>query len=186
MELFPELKLGLLNGWIFLGLLTLVDGICFLVFPKAVVKRLWDRSGWERKQVIFTVMGKGAALVCLSLIVLTPLKIGTAVFAVGAAMAALGLIGVTLALIQFRNTPFNQPVSQGLYRISRHPQIVMASAVLLGACIAIGSWTALIAFSVARALSHFGIVAEEEACLKQYGEPYQTYMQRVPRYFVFF
>ncbi|MBN1920981.1 MAG: DUF1295 domain-containing protein [Anaerolineae bacterium] len=186
MEVFPELKLGLLNGWLFLGALVLVDGICFLVFPKAVVKRLWDRSGWERKQVIFTVMGKVAALVCLVLIVLTPLKIGTTVFAVSVVMAAVGLIGVALALIHFRNTPFDQPVSQGLYRISRHPQIVMASAVLLGACIAIGSWTALIAFFIARALSHFGILAEEEACLKQYGEPYQTYMQRVPRYFVFF
>jgi protein-S-isoprenylcysteine O-methyltransferase Ste14 len=186
MELYPELKLGLLNGWLFLGALVLVDSICFLVFPKAVVKRLWDRSGWERKQVIFTVMGKGAALICLSLLVLTPLKIGTTVFALGAAIATLGLIGVALALVNFRNTPFDQPVSQGLYRISRHPQIVMASAVLLGACIAIGSWTALIAFFVARALSHFGILAEEEACLKQYGEPYRTYMQHVPRYFVFF
>ena len=62
----------------------------------------------------------------------------------------------------------------------------MASVVLLGACIAIGSWTAVIALAVARILSHFGIVAEEEICLKQYGDSYRAYMQRVPRYFVFF
>jgi len=186
MELFPELKFGLLNGWIFLVLLGLVDGICFLIFPKDVVKRLWDRSGWSQKQVVFTVLGKLCALVCLILIVFTPLKLGTPVFIIGAIVAGLGLLGLLVALLNFKNTPFDQPVSPGLYRISRHPQIVMASVVLLGACIAIGSWTALVALVVARILSHFGIVAEEEICLKQYGDSYRAYMQRVPRYFVFF
>ena len=77
MELFPDLRLGWLNGWIFLGLLCLVEGTCFLVFPKDVVKRLFDRSGWSQKQVVFTVIGKVCALVTLILIVFTPLKLGT-------------------------------------------------------------------------------------------------------------
>ena len=186
MELFPELKFGLFNGWIFIVLLGLVDGICFLVFPKDVVKRLFDRSGWSQKQVVFTVIGKVCALVTLILIVFTPLKLGTPVFIVGAIVTGLGLLGLLIALLNFKNTPFGQPVSQGLYRISRHPQIVMASTVLLGACIAIGSWSALIALVAARVFSHFGIVAEEEICLKQYGDSYRAYMQRVPRYFVLF
>jgi len=186
MELFPELKFGWLNGWIFLGLLCLADGVCFLLFPRDVVKRLFDRSGWSQKQIVFTVIGKVCALVCLLSIVFTPLKLGTPVFIIGAIVAGLGLLGLFVALLNFKNTPFEQPVSQGLYRISRHPQIVMASVVLLGACIAIGSWTAVIALAVARILSHFGIVAEEEICLKQYGDSYRVYMQRVPRYFVFF
>lgn len=186
MELFPELKFGLLNGWIFLGLLGLADGICFLIFPKDVVRRLFDRSGWSQKQIVFTVIGKVCALGSLILIVFTPLKVGTPVFVVGALVTALGLIGLVVALLNFKATPFGQPVSQGLYCISRHPQIVMSTVVLLGACIAIGSWAAFIALAVARVLSHFGIVAEEEICLKQYGESYRAYMQRVPRYFVFF
>jgi protein-S-isoprenylcysteine O-methyltransferase Ste14 len=62
----------------------------------------------------------------------------------------------------------------------------MASVVLLGACIAIGSWPALIMLAAARLLSHLGIVVEEEACLKQYGEPYRAYLKQVPRYFVLF
>jgi protein-S-isoprenylcysteine O-methyltransferase Ste14 len=167
-------------------LLCLVDGICFLVFPKTVVKRLFDRSDWSQKQVIFTVIGKLCALVCLILLVFTPLKLGTPVFIVGAIVTGLGLLGLLVSLLNFKNTPFDQPVSQGLYKISRHPQIVMTSVVLLGACIAIGSWIALIALAVARILSHFGIVAEEEICLKQYGDSYRAYMQRVPRYFMFF
>lgn len=86
----------------------------------------------------------------------------------------------------FKNTPPDEPVERGIYRLSRHPQIVMSSVVLLGDCIAVGSWSALLLLLVARVFGHFGILAEEEVCLRQYGDAYRTYMERVPRYFVFF
>jgi len=35
---------------------------------------------------------------------------------------------------------------------------------------AIGSWLALFALVMSRLLQHFGILAEEEVCLRQYGE----------------
>lgn len=186
MELWPELKLGVLNGWIVLALLVLTDGLCFLVFPRDVVQRLFDRSGWSRKQVTFTVLGKVCALACLALLVATPLKIGTPVVVIGAVVSLLGCLGLAVALVNFRNTPSDQPVERGLYRISRHPQIVMSSFVLLGGAIAVGSWAALLALIAARVGGHFGILGEEEVCLGQYGEPYRAYLQRVPRYFLFF
>lgn len=186
MELMPALRLGLLNGWLLMVPLVLADGILFLVFPKEIVARLWDRSGWSQKQVAYTVLGKLFALITIALLVLTPLKLGSPVFIAGVALVALGVAGVVKALFDFRNTPLGQPVTRGVYRISRHPQIVSASLVILGATIAIGSWTALLALVAARALSHFSILAEEDVCLRQYGEPYRAYLERVPRYFVFF
>lgn len=181
-----DLRLGWLNGWIPLALLALTDGVLFLAFPRDVVTRLFDRSGWSRKQTVFTVAGKLCALVCLGLLIFTPLKVGSPVFVVGAVVVVLGLAGLAKALFDFRNTPPGEPVTRGLYTLSRHPQIVMASVVLLGACIAVGSWPALVMLGAARVLSHFGILAEEEVCLRCYGEAYRAYMQRVPRYFVFF
>jgi protein-S-isoprenylcysteine O-methyltransferase Ste14 len=186
MELIPDLRIGWLNGWLTLVLLGLIEGILFLVFPKKVVARLFDRSGWSQKQITFTIAGKLCAFVCLVLIFLTPLKVGSPVFMIGTFLIALGLIGLIKALFDYRNTQLDEPVTCGLYRVSRHPQIVMASVVLLGACIAIGSWPALIMLVAARLLSHLGIVAEEEICLKQYGDAYRAYLKRVPRYFVFF
>jgi protein-S-isoprenylcysteine O-methyltransferase Ste14 len=186
MELMPALRFGWLNGWIFLVLLVLTDGILFLVFPKKVVTRLFDRSGWSQMQIVFTVVGKLCALICLIFIIFTPLKIGFSVFVIGAVVTALGLVGLAKALFDFRTTPVDEPVTRGIYRISRHPQIVMSSVVLLGACIAIGSWTALLLLAVARVFSHLGILGEEDVCLKQYGDSYRVYMERVPRYFVFF
>lgn len=186
MEWVPTLEIGWLNGWLLLGLLALTDGILFLVFPRAVVTRLFDRSGWSQKQVVFTVIGKLCALGCLVLIVFAPLKIGSPVFIVGIVVTVLGLVGLAKALFDFKNTPPGQPVTRGLYTVSRHPQIVMSSVVLLGACIAIGSWLALFLLAAARLFSHLGILAEEEVCLKQYGDSYRAYMESVPRYFVFF
>jgi protein-S-isoprenylcysteine O-methyltransferase Ste14 len=186
MALFPDLSFGWLNGWIVLALLGLADGICFVVFPKDVVKRLWDRSGWSQKQVVFTVIGKLCALVCLVLLICTPLKVGSAAFWVGSAVTAMGLVGLVTALLNFRNTPLDQPVARGLYRVSRHPQIVMASLVLLGGAIAVGSWAVVIALLAGRVFGHLSILAEEEVCLRQYGDVYQGYMEQVARYFVLF
>jgi hypothetical protein len=58
MELMPNLSLGWLNGWLALVLLCLTEGVLFLVFPRKVVARLFDRSGWSRKQKAFTIAGK--------------------------------------------------------------------------------------------------------------------------------
>jgi protein-S-isoprenylcysteine O-methyltransferase Ste14 len=186
MELFPRLSLGWLNGWSALALLAATDGVLFASFPKPVVARLWDRSGWSRKQEVFTVIGKLISLGGLVLIVFTPLKIGTPVFVLGAVAVLLGLAGVIASVINFAGTPLDEPVTRGLYRISRHPQIVGAGLVLLGASIAIGSWAAVILWAAGHLFGHWGILAEEEICLKQYGESYRQYLNRVPRYFLFF
>jgi protein-S-isoprenylcysteine O-methyltransferase Ste14 len=186
MEFFPSLKFGWMNGWLGPALLALTDGFLFAIFPKEVVARLFDRSGWPRKQVVFTVLGKLCALFCIVLLVFSPLKTRSCVFLMGLILTGAGLAGLTIALFAFRNTPADQPVTRGIYTVSRHPQIVMSSGVLLGACIAVGSWLALLLLLVARLLSHFGILAEEEVCLKQYGDAYRAYMRQVPRYFLFF
>ena len=186
MELWPALELDWLNGWISLALLALTDGVLFLSFGRGVTARLWDRSGWSRKQVRWTVVGKLCALAGILLLIWTPLKVGTGVFWVGAVVTLLGLAGLISALFAFRNTPPSQPVTGGIYCLSRHPQIVMAAMVLLGGCIAIGSWPALLAVLAGRVFGHLSILAEEEVCLQQYGEAYRAYMNRVPRYFLVF
>lgn len=182
----PTFQIGWLNGWILLVLLVLTDGVLFLSFPKPVVARLFDRSGWSQKQATLTVLSKLCALFCIVSIVLTPLKIGSPVFIAGIILVAMGLAGLVKAVLDFRHTPLDQPVVRGLYRISRHPQMVMASVVILGACLAIGSGAAVIAFAATKVLGHYGILAEEEVCLRRYGDDYRAYLQRVPRYLVFF
>jgi protein-S-isoprenylcysteine O-methyltransferase Ste14 len=186
MELIPALKLGWLNGWILLAFEFLIQGSLLLIFPKKVVARLFDRSGWSPKQRIFTVIGKLFSVACLALIILTPLKIHSDAFIVGLALYVIGLAGLVTAMLNFKDTPPDQPVTKGVYRMSRHPQIVSLFVIFLGICVAIGSWMALFMLVMSKMFQHLGILAEEEACLKRYGEPYRAFMARVPRYFLFF
>ena len=164
----------------------MIQGFLLLVFPKDVVSRLFDRSGWSEKQRILTIIGKMFSLGCLILIILTPLRINSIAFIVGLILYAVGLAGLVVAMLNFKDTPLNQPVTKGVYKISRHPQIVALFVIFLGICVAIGSWAALFTLMVSKLLQHFGILAEEEICLRRYGESYRAYIERIPRYFLFF
>jgi len=98
----------------------------------------------------------------------------------------MGTIGFLIALFNFKKSPFNEPITNGLYKISRNPQLVMMYIVSLGNCLAIGSWTALILFILSIIAGHFRILGEEKRLTEQYGESYLKYKKKVPRYFIFF
>ena len=186
MELFPALQIGWLNGWLLLCILYSIFGILLLVFPKEVVRRLYDRSGWSRRQRVLILIGKLIAPVWFPLVIFTPLKIGTPVFVLGIVVFALGLAGFVVALFNYKNTPLDQPVTRGLYRISRNPQQFMLLVSAVGISIAIGSWLSLLMLLLGLVFTHLKILAEEASCLRQYGDSYRAYMERVPRYFLFF
>ena len=111
MEWMPELGLGWVNGWIPICLLYGVFGLLLVTFPKDVVARLYDRSGWTRKQRVRTAIGKLPALAYLGLIIYTPLKPAETVFVVGSIVFALGLAGFVVALFNFKDTPADQPIT---------------------------------------------------------------------------
>lgn len=184
MELIPSLEIGWLNGWILLCLLYLIFCVFLTTFPKEVRARLfyYDRSRWSKKQRIFYVMGRVSVLVYLVLIIITPLKIGANIFIPGIILFVLGLVGFIIALSNFKNMPPNQPATKGLYKISRHPQILMLFISSFGICIAIASWLALLILIISKFFGHFRTLAEEETCLEQYGDSYRNYMKRIPRY----
>jgi protein-S-isoprenylcysteine O-methyltransferase Ste14 len=182
MEFFPELEVGWLNGWLLLAFEFFIQGFLLLIFPKDVVRRLFDRSGWNVRQRVFLILGKVFSLACLVLIALTPLKIGSSVFIGGLITYAIGLTGLVVAMWNFKDTPTDEPVTKGVYSFSRHPQIVSLFIIFLGICLAIGSWIALLMLVLSRVFQHFSILAEEEVCLKQYGDPYRQFLKRIPRY----
>ena len=186
MELIPTLKIGWLNGWILLCLIYLIFGILLILFPKDVVSRLYnyDRSSWSKTQRAFYIIGKLLALVCLVLIIFTPLKIRANIFIPGIILFAFGLAGFIIALFNFKNTPLDQPVTRGLYRISRHPQVLMLFIMSIGICITIGSGLVLFIVIISSLFLHSRDLAEEKACLERYGDSYRNYMKLVPRYFL--
>ena len=182
MQLTPALSVGWLNGWLPFGILVAVEGLLILAFPRAVVRRLFDRSRWKPRQAALTAAGKVFSLLCIVLLVCTPLKFGTWFFWVGVVLYLVGLGALVVSLLTFRKAPEDRPATSGIYRLSRHPQLVALFIAFSGMCLAVGSWPALVALIISRAMQHPGILAEEEACLAAYGQAYRRYCDEVPRY----
>lgn len=82
--------------------------------------------------------------------------------------------------------PLDVPVTKGFYRISRNPQIFSIWVVFLGIGLMIGSGISLLLIAVSFLFLHTSTLAEEKACLEQYGQSYRNFMNSVPRYFLFF
>lgn len=184
MEFFPALEIGWFNGWTLLIVLYLAYGVLLLVFPRHVVKRLYEynRSSWSRRHRAFYVTEKLLLVVYIILVVLSPLKTDSFVFIPGIVLFSFGLTGFIIALFNFKNTPLDQPVSRGLYRVSRHPQVLMLFIAGSGIGIAIGSLFVLFIQILASFFGRSRVLTEEQACLERYGDSYRIYMEHVPRY----
>jgi protein-S-isoprenylcysteine O-methyltransferase Ste14 len=186
--LLPELKLGILNGWIFLvtyggGLL-----IALATFSKDEKARVFadpkqHLRGFKRVALHF---GQLVAITFIVLMVFTPITYTIGLLVVGVGVYILGYGMVMIALQYFKQETDDRPVVDGPYRFSRNPQWVGLFLVLLGSAIASGAWLLILMVLVVGVIYHLQILEEEKACKALYGEAYQRYLGQVARYFVWF
>jgi len=79
--------------------------------------------------------------------------------------------------------PPEKLVVRGLYRISRNPMYVGVTLVLFGEAFAFGSGNQLVYAIAVLAAFHIRVVAAEEPALRgMFGEDYDKYCARVPRW----
>ena len=186
MDLIPDLRLSLLNGWIYFLFYLFVFIIVMSTCSRDVRKRLYDRSLWTRKTKIITGIGKLFAFTNIVMIFLATIKFAKIEFFIGNGLYTIGLIGLVVSIINYRNAPMDKPIKRRLYKISRNPQMIMIFIMFAGIILIIGSWINLIFLSISIICTHFSILGEEKALTEQYGESYIEYKKQVPRYFLFF
>ncbi len=186
MRFSPTLELGVLNGWLYFSLYLLIFGITLKSCSGEVRKRLYDRSLWDKRTKIIVKIGKLFSLVNIILIIFGVLAVDNPEFYIGNLLFILGLTILVLAIIHYRDAALDKPITRGLYRYSRNPQVTGIFIVFLGMVLVIGSWLNVILLSIAIISSHFGILGEEASLEKQYGESYIEFKKVVPRYFLFF
>ena len=114
--------------------------------------------------------------------VFLPLKLGTAWLYVGLLIVALGLAMQGMTTISVANTPLDKPVTQGPYRISRHPSYFTGFLTLVGMGIASASWVVLLCALLWIAFFYIVVPTEERFLVEQYGDAYREYMERTPRW----
>jgi protein-S-isoprenylcysteine O-methyltransferase Ste14 len=187
MDLFPKLKVDILNGWI--PLIIYFIGLLLSISFYSKEARIWlfnnpkeDKKSWF---AFLRLFGQLAMVAYILMMIFTPLKIGNFIFLVGATIYAIGFLLEMSALHYFRKTPHGKPVVKGPYRISRNPQWLGLFLVLLGSAIAAGVWFYIGLVVMVGFIYHKQILDEEKACIKKYGAIYREYMERIPRYFIF-
>ena len=186
LEFIPKFSLGLLNGWIYFVFYLIIFIIVMSTCSREVKKRLYDRSLWDKKTKIITAIGKLFSFANIIMIFLAAIQFGKIEFIIGTVLYSVGLIGLGIAIINYRNAPLDKPITRRLYKISRNPQMVMIYIMFTGMMLVIASWINLIFLFISIICAHFSILGEEKALTDHYGESYQEYKKKVPRYFLFF
>ena len=186
MTLRPEFELGLWNGWWFTLFYWLVT-IGFLVsFRKETVKRLTDAPDFSPAVKVLVQVEKNLYVAPMVYAAWVSIKIGTLWFYAGLPLFVLGMAGYAVSLANYGSTPKDEPIMKGIYRFSRHPMYVTSFLAWIGAGLATASWIILVTNLALFALMHHTNQIEERECMKQYGQLFGEYMERVPRYFWFF
>ncbi len=186
MNFVPQFGIGWLNGWLPFVIYVLIQFIVTFTCPKDVKRRLIDRKGWTKTQIVMTTIGKSFSLINIILLFLSPLIFGSVEFYIGIIVYFIGIIALSTTIINFKNAPLGKPITNGFYKISRNPQLFSIYIIFIGHILMIGSWISLIIFLISILGSHFSILGEEKRLKEQYGNSYVEYKEKVPRYFLFF
>ena len=186
MSLIPAFEIGVWNAWI-LTLYPLLHPLVMVLIDKAVgtgdiSKKMenFAHSKVDKINFIFTDFILFFGLFIYSIFL--PLQLGTAWFYTGLALCVLGVIVWTTAIVNVAKVPLGEPFTGGIYRYSRHPMTLSSFLIYAGAGIASASWIFLLLTIVLIILTLTLTRAEERHCLEKYGNAYQEFMTRTPKW----
>jgi protein-S-isoprenylcysteine O-methyltransferase Ste14 len=132
---------------------------------------IYNPAEWVRilsPDVPVSALVRGAGLVCI----------------------AIGLVSAFGTMIWFGlrraiGLQVNELLQRGPYRISRNPQLVGGSFLVIGTVLLWPSWYALGWAMLYGVVGHLMVMTEEEHLREAYGEAYGKYCEQVPRYLGF-
>jgi protein-S-isoprenylcysteine O-methyltransferase Ste14 len=182
MSYLPTFQIGFLNAWLFIvPYLFVTYGLSLFVVDRKAALFIWPEYTDVEKRVMPISMSVLLLLVIYSIFL--PLKFGTMWFYLGLVIYLLGMLILLLATFGFSNTSIDKPVTAGVFRYSRNPMYLSFLLIYVGTGIASASWLVLVfALVIAVLQNYYMIPPEERMCLKKFGDRYQTYMDRTPKW----
>jgi protein-S-isoprenylcysteine O-methyltransferase Ste14 len=184
MSLIPAFEIGVWNAWIFM----LLDVLTFPLFFRVAKGRAPESEGksqvsaLSRTERITLYSSKIIYIPAFIYSIFLPLKLGEVWFYVGLPITLTGFIAGVIVILNWAASLPGEPVTNGLYRYSRHPMYVTAFVFFLGVSIATASWVFLLFTILLIAASFYFAPVEEQSCLEKYGDAYREYSNRTPRY----
>lgn len=184
MSWLPALEIGLWNAWI-LTFHPLLFPLLMVALDRAGIGEVGKKMSevpYEKGEKRAFMTSMLVMLLLITYSVFLPLRLGTVWFWAGLATYLVGLVSHLTAVVNIATTPLGQPWTKGIYRYSRHPMTFSTLIAWAGASIASGSWILLLLSVVFTVLQKAEATAEERGCLETYGDEYQGYLNRTPRW----
>ena len=186
MSFIPDFEIGLWNAWICIVLLFAASFIPLYIDNEKTEKRVeGETTGSELKKTTrIAHVITHYIIIPFTLIysIFLPLKLGTLWFYTGLPIYLIALVMVIMTSISFSTAPLGEPLSTGVYAISRHPGYFGFFLGYVGIGIACASWVFLLCALVWIVSWHFGVIEEERILVEKYGDAYREYMNRTPRW----
>ena len=168
-------------AWVFFHVVP-IDWPIFRYDIKAMFKKGGASPSYNKTEKIINNFGMAIWVILFIYSIFLPLPLGTPLLYAGIALFVVGLIIFEIAGIPWATTPFDEPITRGLYRYSRHPIYIGVFVQFVGIGIASASGLFLLLTVVNVALSILVAPAEERFCCEKYGDAYREYMNRTPRW----
>ena len=189
MTLIPAFKIGLWNAWILVVLLLAAGTLPLYTGNEKTQERCEEEPTASELSKTTRIAHVITHLVILPLTLIygifLPLKLGTSWFLAGLAVYVLGLLMSLMAAISLSTAPPGEPMTRGVYAISRHPWYLGYFVAYVGIGIACASWLFLLCGLVWIVAWHFGVIEEEQILLEKYGDAYREYLNHTPRWIGF-
>ena len=183
MSLVPAFQIGVWNAWIFMIWLFIPIFLEPLnIIPKGREEGSDFTAEFNKMQKIALLYLHIIYLLSVIYSIFLPLQLGTIWFYVGLPIALIGLVTLTVVMINFATTPWDKPITNGLYHYSRNPMYITTALFLIGVSIASASWLFLLLSIIFTIFNSLRTIHEERFCLEKYGNAYREYMNRTPRW----
>jgi protein-S-isoprenylcysteine O-methyltransferase Ste14 len=180
-SLIPAFELGLWNAWI----LVIPMVIMLFVDMRVTSARESGKSRdfhLTRKEKRIMNADLLPMLISFIYAVFLPLQLSTIWLYSGLFIYLFGIVFTIVAVLNFAASPKDKVITRGLYGASRNPMYTGLLLIQIGLGIACSSWVYLLLTVALLILLNANSSAEERYCLYRYGDDYQKYMNRTPRW----
>ncbi|MGB7294825.1 MAG: isoprenylcysteine carboxylmethyltransferase family protein [Candidatus Aminicenantales bacterium] len=186
MSLPPAFEMGIWNAWILAALFFLSMFIPDIFLDKEARKKSKRLSQFPPFNKSKKIMALSTHAVIMPLVfiysIFLPLMTGTAWLFVGLAFFAAALVISVTTIFNIASAPAERPVTNGVYKISRHPIYLSGFLMFAGVGIACASWVVLLLAVAWIVLWRILVPTEEKLLIEKYGDDYRDYMMRTPRW----
>ena len=171
-----------MNGFLLLIPLVLIRyGVLWLLNKEALKRAAFFPPLIGKEKTSFWIYQISTILLFLHLCFIK-INIDSMWFYLGTVVYGIGIPLFIVSISNFSNPEKNGLNSKGLYRISRNPIYMSYFIYFLGCVLLTQSFILLALVIVFQVSAHWIILSEERWCVKEFGEEYIKYMEKVRRY----